>query len=63
MTNGVANEKDTLLANAVTFEREARETPEHYYEAVVSGPEADREIDELAHLSDVARDLARRDKR
>lgn len=60
--NSMAEDSGTLLDNAATFEREAREAPEQYIEGIISGPEADREVEELRHLSEIARDMVRRDR-
>jgi hypothetical protein len=59
----MADDNGALLDNAATFEREAREAPEQYIEGMISGPEADREIEELRHLSEVAREMVRRGRR
>lgn len=56
----MADDDEALQDNAATFEREAREAPEQYIEGTISGPEADREVEELRHLSEVAREMMRR---
>jgi hypothetical protein len=59
---GCASDGDALMEHVTEFEREAREVPEEYYEGLVTGPEADREVAELAHLSEIGRVMARRAK-
>ena len=57
---GDVSNAERALQNAVAFEREARAVPEEYYEGSIPGPDADLEMAELAHLSEVAREIARR---
>lgn len=54
------DESRDMSERAAEYERQAREVIVEAYEGLIPEREADREADELAHLSDVARTLEHR---